>query len=56
MKKQIKVKGAIKVDKGDLDNIRAGTCAHMGKECETDIIIIRPTAMMESEMVDRLYI
>lgn len=56
MKKTIKVKGAIKVDKNDLHHIRGGSCAHMGKECDTDIVLGPIPDIMEIEAVDRLYI
>jgi len=56
MKKSIKVKGAIKIDKNDLINIRGGSCAYQGIVCESDIIIIEEPEMMEAEAVDRLYI
>ena len=56
MKKSIKVKGAIKIDKNDLTNVRGGSCAHQGIVCESDIIIMPAPKMMDAEAVDRLYI
>jgi len=56
MKASIKVKGAIQVDKDGLDNIRAGSCAHMGVKCQSDIVMADLPDNSISEMVDRLYI
>lgn len=56
MSKSIKVKGAIKVDKNGLDKIKAGSCAHMGKECHKDIVLAPVPVMMTIAAVDRLYI
>ena len=56
MKKSIKVKGAIKVDKTELKKVRAGSCSQYGVVCETDLVKVRQVEMLEAAPVDRLYI
>lgn len=50
MKKAIEVKGQIKLDKKDMKEIRAGSCAQYGVVC--DQVFAKPKATMEFQAVD----
>lgn len=56
MKKAIEVKGQIKVDNSDMQEIRAGSCAQYGVVCETDLVKKEQMEMRSAVAVDRLFV
>jgi hypothetical protein len=56
MKKAIQVKGQIKLDKRDMKEIRAGSCAQYGVVCEKVYAKPKALEMQEAAPVDALYL
>ena len=56
MKKSIEVKGKIKVDKSEMREIRAGTCAQYGVVCDKVYAKPKQLEMYEVATADELWL